>query len=537
MSDTWERPSTGEKAAAPSGAAPKLDAPKVPGNVWQRPEKQSTTLDFKMPERPKEPVKEPTKMDALKALGRRAMAPIRAIPGEVGKEFREGAATAKKGAAEMKESPNLGVLEQLGGAAQALFSPITGVAKAVVGKPGGSAVKAATGSDMAGRFTENLGTDVASMVGPKLVTESLGAVSKALPKFNESVQKLLDAGVQLTPGQIFRGLTRNAEDSLKSIPGLGHVISNGQRNSIETFNKAVLNAALKPIGEKMPKDLSSGRTAIAFAERKIGEAYDKVLPKVSLKVDPASDPQLSNDVNTVVAATAKMPEAEQKQFNNIMTDFFGHADPTTYVMDGRTWKQAESELGYVSRDYIKSENPAQRQLGRSLDQVRGALRDALERQNPKYAQQLGDANSAWAAYTRARDASIRRAGSQGIFSPADLIQTVKSGSAKGSFSRGDALLQDFAEAANSVLPSTVPDSGTAGRSLWALFLGEGAKIEPHLAVGGALASLPYTKPGMRAVSALAKAPVGRTVGQVLTQSGTPAMISNVASDLRRGETK
>jgi len=129
------------------------------------------------------------------------------------------------------------------------------------------------------------------------------------------------------------------------------------------------------------------------------------------------------------------------------------------------------------------------------------MRQNLERINPRYAGELRQINSGWAMYARIRDAAAQRRTSGGVFTPSDLLGAVKKGDrsvSKGSFARGDALMQDFAEAGQQVLPSKIPDSGTAGRSL-ASAAGLGY-LSPKVLAGVAAASLPYNRAAMHGLS-------------------------------------
>jgi len=155
---------------------------------------------------------------------------------------------------------------------------------------------------------------------------------------------------------------------------------------------------------------------------------------------------------------------------------------------------------------MKSQDPAQSAFGNAVQEMRGLFRDNLERMNPQHAAELSKINAAWAAFSRAQEASIRRPKSMGVFSPNDLAQTVKKSSTKGAFARGDGLLQDLADAGNQVIPGDVPDSGTTGRALWAGLLGYASQVDPHLAATAAAISAPYTSVGMKGINKWAQQP-------------------------------
>lgn len=444
--------------------------------------------------------------DAPTSMLSRAVAPIKNVPKDIGEEFSAGGRQIKDADAEYRaairegRTPSLtSPLKMVTGGLQEAFSPITGTAKAIVGDPLGNVTRDLTGSDTAGDFMRNLGTDAASLVGPGAVNKAMVNAADALPKLSPAVRKLLDAGVPLTPGMIYKAIAKGFENWASEMPVLRDLIQNGQRQSIEGFNRVIIDKTLEPLGVRLPKDVKPGREAIAWAEDKIGRAYDAVLPKVTFRLDG----EFLADSAALRAKAATLPEATQKQLAAIGDNATSRLN-SQGAMNGKLYKQIDSELATQARGYLTSADPDQRRLGMMVNDFRGMMMDAIERGNPGYADKLRDLNSAWAAFSRAADASILHARSGGIFSPNDLLTTVKNASTKGAFRRGEGLLQDIAEAAADVLPSSIPENmGVVGKGTITGILGGPLKIEPSLAAAIAAGTGVYTKPGMRAVNALA----------------------------------
>jgi hypothetical protein len=207
-------------------------------------------------------------------------------------------------------------------------------------------------------------------------------------------------------------------------------------------------------------------------------------------------------------------------------------------MDGRELKQVQSVLRNIANEYRGSSDADQRGVGRAIDSTLEALALNLERSNPTKLKELQAINSSYAMFARMRQAAVQRTTSAGVFTPSDLLQAARKGdssTAKGSFARGDALMQAFGEAAQKVLPSSVPDSGTTGRALGAAMLGGGAYLgHPAIAAGVAAGAGGYTKPGMavtnrymdprtRAHRAI-RSPTTRAAGQGAFQAGRTANI-------------
>lgn len=355
-----------------------------------------------------------------------------------------------------------------------------------------------------------------------------GIAKAVAPQFGKAVSLLRQEGVRLTPGMLAekagKGIGKQAEGSLSSVPVLGSFINDARRQGIEDFNKAVFNRVLKPIGEKLEKSVAAGRDAFNYVEDKISQKYDNLLPKLTFKMDSQTVQDLS-DLNKQVVS--RLQGDDQKQFANLFNQIVGDRVGQGGSIDGSAFKQMQSELNYEIRTYAKSPDPSKRRLGDALQELSGTLKDNLSRMNPSHAKELSNINSAWAAFTRARAASTTRSaaagkhGEVGVFAPTDLLAEIKKATTQSSFARGDGLLQDLAEAGSQVLPSSVPDSGTTGRALWAAILGGGASAHPAMAGAAGLATIPYSRPGLSAVNALVGSG-GRDATRRFLNAGAPA---------------
>jgi hypothetical protein len=137
----------------------------------------------------------------------------------------------------------------------------------------------------------------------------------------------------------------------------------------------------------------------------------------------------------------------------------------------------------------------------------------VARKNPDLQERLQKINEGWANYKRVERAAASTGAEDGNFTAAQLQAAVKAmdrSKDKGSFARGDALMQDLSEAAKSVQASKVPDSGTPLRHA---VMATGAGIAGHSLIPGAeafmlpvagglaAASVPYTNPVQSLISA------------------------------------
>lgn len=352
---------------------------------------------------------------------------------------------------------------------------------------------------------------VGAVGGATLGAGAEGVARVISPTLRPSANLLAGEGVQLTPGQMAGGFGKTLEDMGTSIPLLGSMIQGGQRKSLESFNRVAINKALEPIGETLPASTQVGHGAVDYAATKLGDAYDALLPKLSGSLSPS----FQADIAGVRNLGSKLPPAQAGQLdriiqNEVIDRFQGGTAP------GDVIKQIESKLGQIGSTMGRSEDYDVRNLGQGVQELQGSLRRMIQDQNPQYANELGAINSGWANLIRIQKAAGSAGARDGVFTPAQLINAVKSSDPtknKAGYARGNALMQDFAGAARDVLPSTVPDSGTAGRLMMANMLtaaGAGHFLnEPMIpagaAIGGVLAALPYSAPGMNLLNRYATA--------------------------------
>jgi hypothetical protein len=345
-----------------------------------------------------------------------------------------------------------------------------------------------------------LGTAIGGVLGG--LAAKIG--SPAVKGVSGDAKKLVDAGVKLTPGQMIGGAAKGIEEKATSAPITGHFISNALHETTKSFNIATINKALAPIGAKLPNNIPAGHDAVAAAGKALGTAYDTILPRMSLKMDK----DLANELTQVVTQGRGgiLPADKAAQFEaylraRVLAPFKNYGR-----LDGDQLKKVEADLSERASRYTRSQDPADRDYADAINAVKTSIRGALTRQNPNYAAELQKVNQGYAMLVRIQNAAQRRVTSGGVFTPGDLLGAIKATDKsvrKSAFARGDALLQDWAEAGQKVIGNRTPDSGTAGRLMAKDLLGVSAG--PLSAVPLAAAGLPYTKAGQAAIQRMATA--------------------------------
>lgn len=317
------------------------------------------------------------------------------------------------------------------------------------------------------------------------------------PNVSPQVRALDEAGVSLTPGQITGGMLRRVEDGSTSLPVVGDAVRGAQRRGVESFNRAVANEVLEPLGASVARDAPVGRALVNSVDDQISAAFNRSLARVR---PFGPDQQFATDLARI-GQDFLTPES-QGTFARLLQDrvvsrFQGGA------LDGETFKKIDRELGTAARLYGASTEPRFQELARSLRGVQGAMRDLLARSNPDVAPDITAANAAFARFVRMEAAAAGQGATEGVFSPAQLSGAVRGADRSvrhGGYARGDAVLQELSDAGRAVMPSTVPDSGTPFRAALGMGAAGASGLLDPLTAGVGVGMLgAYTTPAQRAI--------------------------------------
>ena len=285
------------------------------------------------------------------------------------------------------------------------------------------------------------------------------------------------------------------------------------------LNRAATNRALAPIGKKLPEGVV-GNDAVQFASKALGDAYNKVLPRMTVRQDQPYR-QAVTKLREMVNAGAINADAT-RQFNRFMDKSVNPLFQGQQAMTGETFKRLQSAVTEQIQRTSASTNADERLLGQAYRELGDQLNKLSVRSNPDLGDELAAINRGWANFKRVQKAASSVAAEDGVFSPAQLHSAVKAADRskdKARFAEGNALMQDLSAAGKNVLSNRVPNSGTADRLL---------------AGGGALASYlvnPLIPLGLLAGSA-AYTPWGQALGRGLVSS-RPIAAQGVANAVRK----
>lgn len=370
------------------------------------------------------------------------------------------------------------------------------------------------------------------------VSGVLGAVGKAIGGANLSKheQLLKDEGVTLTPGMVGGKIANDIEQKISSWPIVGPLVADARRAAVHQMNDAALQRALTPIGEDLPKGLPVNE-AIDYTKTKLSNAYKELLPKLSFAPDAA----YTADMQAVLSKQSELTDPLRQSFDQTMDNLFKKATVPgpngTQVLTGDALKRVESVLVEKAKNLKSSGDAFQRELGDVYRDALTAFRAGVMRQNPQYGPQLQAINNGYGVLAIMRQAGNKVKNPEAPIMPgalADAVRSKSGGVDKDQFARGVAKMQDLSGAANAVLGSTVPDSGSIGRLMMGAGILGGTGIPAILgnpvtaATVGGLAAGYGTEAGRKALFALlAKRPdLIRSLGQGLQgQAGNFGMLA------------
>lgn len=335
---------------------------------------------------------------------------------------------------------------------------------------------------------------------------------------NQAVDLLRRAGVRLTLGQAvgnsgrLGAAVKGFEDRLSGIPGVG-ALSNARRvEGMQDFNRAAFDQALQPVGGSTRGVV--GEQGIEAAQDLVHDAYGRALDGVTVQADGP----FINDMRGVVAQGRALPEPMAGRAGYTLGTRVGQSFSPNGELTGNGFQQSRRGL---NRDAAAvAREPYGYDFGEVTDGARGALEGMVNRQAPDVVPAYRRAAEAFRLTQVLRDAVNRgrngsRTGQPGLFAPSQLADAAAQNARRFGNTQGTTQQPffDLARAGQEVLPSTVPDSGTAGRmmvqqlAVTGGLAGAGAgagyasgDTKTGLAVGAALAAL-QTQAAQRALVA------------------------------------
>jgi hypothetical protein len=238
------------------------------------------------------------------------------------------------------------------------------------------------------------------------------------------------------------------------------MISSAREGAREQFNRAAINRAVAPIGEKVD---DVGQAGIKQAGDLLSKSYDDAINAVKVV---KFDNQFAQDVGQLRSMAQNLQPAMAQRFNSTIDDVLQPKIVANGSMLGTTYKQIDSKLGQEAAKFSKASDPFQQELGDAYKQLQSLLKQQAARSNPDFAETIAKTDAGWANLVRLEGAGKAAQNSEGVFTPGQLNSAIRQAdsSVRGrAVGRGTALMQDLGNAGQQVLGNKVPNSGTADR--------------------------------------------------------------------------
>jgi hypothetical protein len=312
-------------------------------------------------------------------------------------------------------------------------------------------------------------------------------ISGGRPNLSDSARQLVERGVMPTPGQLFDGPVGRAvkatEDRLTSIPVVGDIITHARKRSLGDYGKVTINDALAPLPKEFGRVSGGGVEAVEEASRKVSAAFERGLD--GMEVQPQMVLAAYDSARQMIPRIGMLDEGQAAKVIGVLDDRISAL--LANGSGGQAAKQFDAELGHYARKYSRSPNPGDHPIGQAFDTMqeawRQAMGDATSGGNNKLVLAANQAYRSMLPVVKAADKAMAQGG---VFTPNQFMRS------RAQFRQGQ---DSFDRAAQDVLPSRVPDSGTAGRLITGGLIGGGAAPVTTLTTA-ALTGLAYSRGGI-----------------------------------------
>lgn len=273
---------------------------------------------------------------------------------------------------------------------------------------------------------------------------------------NADVGRLARANVPMTLGTIARGGLKSVEDKLTSFPVIGDLINARRTEGLRGFNAAAFKEAAAPLTDQVTGNI--GEAGVEDLADTVTGGYKKALGGVQLAIDP----KFGFDLGNSSARIQKIPRVGGELYQTLSDTV-----PTYFDNGGLTGDNLQSLLDHVRqiKAGYKNDPLYGSQIKPALDQFHDYVVNMVERQAPDVMPAFRAADKAYKNRKIVGNAVKAAINTDGLFTPAQLGQ--QSRAAANKFGNNADTTQrpffDLQRAGQNILPSKIPDSGTAGR--------------------------------------------------------------------------
>ena len=289
------------------------------------------------------------------------------------------------------------------------------------------------------------------------VTRQIG---NAIGGVGGPAQTLREAGVRMTPGQIgessggLLGRTlKRREDRLAGYSGIGDAIGRQQEQGLRQFNRAAFKEG---VGEVPPE---IGEEGIQYLNENVVPRAYSVLDGQQFSVDQVARQGMRDARKRGAQALGELGGEFENTYQTRVLPFVDDQGS----VDGRNMQAMLQGLRKDSASM--SGKPRSDIFSEATGMAEDSIGGMVERQAPGVMGQFADANATYRNTRILEDAVGRGMNTEGVFTPAQLGMASRQNAKKfgGNYASPTRPFFDLQRAGQQVLPSKIPDSGTAGR--------------------------------------------------------------------------
>lgn len=316
----------------------------------------------------------------------------------------------------------------------------------------------------------------AGSAGGQAIGKGLGVIAGGV-RASPAVQALRSRGIPLTLGQALGGKLKAAEDAASSIPLVGDVINARRMEGLQAFNRAAMNDAGAPVGASVNRVGLEGANDL---RQQISDAYERATRGARVPLDR----QFNTDLQAVALASRNLPPDYADRFAKAMDNRVGPI-ATAGEMTGDAYQQAVRGIKGYRKQASQAAPGFEQDYKDALSKAQDALTAQMKRGGgQQVVEGLAKADEAYRNLKTLEDAMGRNAGGTTTgetftFTPSQLQRAGMK--TQGKFP-GARPFADLADNAQGILPSQIPDSGTARRVMNGV-LGGGAALGAGTGVG------------------------------------------------------
>jgi hypothetical protein len=274
-----------------------------------------------------------------------------------------------------------------------------------------------------------------------------------------AVKRLNDAGVRLTVPQMVGGAHKGLEDRLSGFPGFRTVIGGARKRGLADANAAAFAQAVVPPGAAVTGE-QIGEAGVNNLSDAVSQAYRDALGGKVVQIDPQFSGDWGNLSQQLPGIPNVGPELQAGIAQTIGPMFQNGA------LTGESMQAIDRGLADLSRAY--SDHPLYAtHIRPAIDAANNAVAGMFERQAPDVMPAYRAAKQSYRNLSTISDAVNAGLQTDGMFTAAQLGTAARANAKKFGSSitaaKGERPFFQLQRDMQNVLPSKIPDPGTAGQ--------------------------------------------------------------------------